>query len=56
VPRTLPDLGIDPAAIRSILFVELTRMGDVISAFTAVNSLRNHFPHARVCHDVLRPV
>jgi len=43
----LPDLGIDPAAIRSILFVELTRMGDVISAFTAVDSLRSHFPHAR---------
>ena len=43
----LPDLGIDPAAIRSILFVELTRLGDVISAFTAVDSLRSHFPQAR---------
>ncbi len=40
--------AVDPSAIRSILIVELTRLGDVISALPAVEAIIRFFPNARV--------
>lgn len=40
--------ALDPASIRSILIVELTRLGDVLSALPAVEAIIRFFPDARV--------
>jgi ADP-heptose:LPS heptosyltransferase len=43
----------DPLAVKSILFVELTRFGDVVNILPAVQSFRDACPHARISVAVL---
>ena len=44
----LPHLDLQSSSIRSILLVELTHLGDFLSALPAVAAIRCSFPHARV--------
>jgi ADP-heptose:LPS heptosyltransferase len=41
-------LDLQPIGVQSLLAVELTRLGDLISALPAIRSLRSHFSKARV--------
>lgn len=43
---------VDPDAIRSILIVELTRLGDVLAALPAVEAIIRFFPQARITFAV----
>ncbi len=46
--RLKPRRALDPSGVRSLLLVELTRLGDVVSALRAAEELRSAFPGAEL--------